>query len=140
MADLHTKNAGDDTVTDIGDLDPSMIEAYWATVGETLRRVFNVAAGDADDAVRKLRQRLENDGGADTQLQFYHLDPFQVAADLAARGGGGVVSADEKSRYVDMLSFADNVRPDRAAIERLLPDDLHPRGWSRRPRGMRKRM
>ncbi|MGA3004561.1 MAG: hypothetical protein ABSE20_22835 [Acetobacteraceae bacterium] len=104
MADLHVKNADEDTVTEVGELDPSVIEAYWARVGETLRRVFNVASGDAKEAVRRLRQRLESEAGRDTRLQFYHLDPFQVAADLAARGGTHGVTADEKSRYVDIAA------------------------------------
>jgi hypothetical protein len=106
MVDLHTKNAGDDTVSEVGELDSSVIEAYWPRVGETLRRVFNVASGDAEDVVRKLRRRLESEGRADTQLQFYHLDPFQVAADLAARGGVHVITADERSRYVDIAASA----------------------------------
>jgi hypothetical protein len=57
MADLHVKNADEDTVTEVGELDPSVIEAYWARVGETLRRVFNVASGDAKAAPKNYRFR-----------------------------------------------------------------------------------
>jgi len=116
MADLHTKNAGNETVWDVCELDPSAIEAYWARVGETLRRVFDVSSGDADDSVRRLRERLVNDGSAETQLHFYHLDPFQVAADLVSGDGSKVVTADEMSRYVDMLNLAGDLHPDRAVL------------------------
>ena len=65
--------------TSVDDLSLAEREAYWNKVAETARSVFDLSGADA--AVELLRHRL-GEASPQTQLFFFHRDPFQVAADL----------------------------------------------------------
>ena len=114
-----------DVVAANKELDNRQVDAYWRRVVETLQRVFGVSGSDAEDKVGELRTKLK-DTGPDTQLHFYHVDPFEVAADLAG-AAGRAITPEEKRRYIELQDLPKDDRPDPAALDRLLPEDLHSR-------------
>ena len=109
----------------IEQLDPQQIDDYWRRVIETLQHVFRMPGTEAENKVGQLRGKLKEKGG-DTELHFYHSDPFQIASDLAG-AVGHPITPDEKRRYIDLQKLPKNDRPDNQSLERLLPEDLHPR-------------
>ena len=60
-------------------LDPSQLALYWSSVSETMKRAFRIENPEA--MIVALRERIGK-AGPETQLFFYHRNPFQVAADL----------------------------------------------------------
>jgi hypothetical protein len=114
-----------DVVAAIKEIDNQQIDAYWRRVVETLQHVFGMSRSDAEDKVRELWAKLK-ETGPDTQLHFYHSDPFEVAADLAG-AAARPITPEEKRRYIELQNLPKDDRPDPAALDRLLPEDLHSR-------------
>ena len=57
-----------------------VVDKYWVLVKRTLREVFQEKTDSADTLRKEVSQRL-----ADEQLQFYHAEPLDVAADLTGK-------------------------------------------------------
>ena len=57
-----------------------VVDKYWVLVKRTLREVFQEKTDSADTLRKEVSQRL-----ADEQLQFYHAEPLDIAADLAGK-------------------------------------------------------
>jgi hypothetical protein len=57
-----------------------VVDKYWGLVKRTLCDVFQEKADSADTLRKEVSQRP-----ADEQLQFYHAEPLDVAADLAGK-------------------------------------------------------
>jgi hypothetical protein len=113
------------TIDSLNQVDEQTIKIYWAQVEDTLKGSFKMSELSARSAIEQLRGRLA-ESPPDTQLYFYHSSPFQIAADLANRIGPFTLF--EKENYINsVLKRPENDRPDREALQRLLPEDLHPR-------------
>jgi hypothetical protein len=127
MATGDVNQADYKTVRSVGEFDEGFIDGYWGRVTETLERVFGISASEAENKVGDLRRRLSEQRAnhPDTELHFYHLDPFQVAADLIGLTAPRT-TAEQKQRYVAM-NLPENDRPADDQLGRVLPEDLYPR-------------
>jgi hypothetical protein len=111
-----------DTVYTVDQLNPQDIRNYWDQVEEILKGSFKVSDEDTRAYVDDIQKRLQ-DTPADTQLYFYHANPFEVAADLAKKNTP--ITYPEKEFYVaHVRKRPENDRPSREVLQRLLPDDL----------------
>jgi hypothetical protein len=112
----------------VRELNSDDIRNYWEQVADILKGAFQRSEADAHGLVANLQEKLSN-APEDTQLYFYHANPFQVAADLAESGPRIGLSA--KQYYIkNVRKLPVDDRPDEAGLSRVLPDDLLPR---RRP-------
>ena len=57
-----------------------VVDKYWRLVKRTLGEVFKEKTDSVDALRTEVSQRP-----ADEQLQFYHAEPLDIAADLAGR-------------------------------------------------------
>lgn len=108
---------------------------YWAQVSKTLKDVFGVH--DGEHKVQTLRSRVETLPDTDIQPAIYHLDPFQVAADIARVEK---VTSEQKEKYGALLrdrssthspydfNLLNEVTFDQMTLE--VPDDPRPKGRS----------
>ncbi|MDQ0467640.1 hypothetical protein [Labrys wisconsinensis] len=104
-------------------------DAYWWKVEETLNYVFG-AHDVARKAFANLKYSVEKSEDPLFQASIYHLDPFQVAADLADVQH---VTVEQKNRYGHvLLKFGRDYDPKLLAevtsdhIYREVPDDPLP--------------
>ena len=104
--------------TSVDDLSSDEREAYWNKVAETARTVFDLP--DADAAVEGLRHRL-GEASPQTQLFFFHRDPFQVAADLCQLRPVAT-TRQQNEAYLTMLRGAE----DRGASDAGIPAQPRP--------------
>src|SRR5271155_958967 len=86
------------TIDSLSQVDAQHIRTYWAQVEEVLKGSFKMSESSARSSIEQLRARLA-ESPPDTQLYFYHSNPFQVAADLVNRLGPFTVS--EKEYYIN---------------------------------------
>jgi hypothetical protein len=104
------------------------IENYWEQVVDIMKGSFQISESEARSRVSNIRQRLIS-SPPDTQLYFYHANPFQVASDLSRKNSP--ISLAEKEYYINNVrKLPENDRPHRESLQRLLPDDLIPRPQS----------
>lgn len=117
----------DDSTKSIGEavsvLPEDAIEDYWTKVVEALEKVFKKSSPEAKDMVRTLQRRIAEEG-VSAEIAIYHVDPFQVAADL-----GGArdrpVTPQEKQAYARIAWNPTQMdRPDEALLKREVPDDI----------------
>ena len=113
------------TADTVDRLDPEKIEKYWRDVSETLEQIFGEP--NAVNKVRRLREMLKGlpEQKKDTELHFYHLDPFQVAADLAG-SARHLVSPQARAEYIRRKNLPEKDRPDDDSVLRAKPEDLIP--------------
>lgn len=94
--------------TSVDDLTLAEREVYWRKVVEAARGVFDLS--DAEAVVARLRRRL-SDASPQTQLFFFHRDPFQVAADLC-QIRPIATTRQQSEAYLTLLAGSDMVHGD----------------------------
>jgi hypothetical protein len=111
MAALQSINPSDDpevesgatNYVDIGSLRKDLTDAYWDQIEKTLRQVFFPKGQGLSTALKRL-ERLKKAVNTSDDPAFpaavYHLDPFQVAKDLA---GADFVTTEQKEQYIALL-------------------------------------
>jgi hypothetical protein len=110
------------TIGTMDQLNPQDVQNYWGQVEDILKGAFKVSENDARAYIGEIQERLRA-SPPDTQLHFYHANPFQVAIDLTKRNGPIAVEA--KEYYINHVrKLPENDRPSRESLQRLLPDDL----------------
>ncbi|GJD49111.1 hypothetical protein OPKNFCMD_1841 [Methylobacterium crusticola] len=107
------------------DVPDDLKRQFWGRIRDTLRDVFHHP--QAQEVADAFRARLRK-AGTETELHAYHLDPLQVAADLAGDRLAPVTPG-QRAAYAalvrDRVGLADV--PDAASLQRAVPDDVLPR-------------
>jgi hypothetical protein len=129
MGNLGRGSGADETQSVAGateHVEPDVWEPYWRRVNQALVEIFWVPQDKAHEIIDRLQRDLDDErekGASISDVALYHLDPLQVAADLA--GTSRPLSAEQKQKYVKILAIAENeASPSGADLAREVPDDI----------------
>jgi|SRR5208282_6431493 len=98
----------------VEDLDEGLSDYYWTQIDKTLRKVFFSGQDSSElsgalERLGRLRNRVKESKDPAFPAAVYHLDPFQVAIDLA---GGHPATAEQKEQYLaELQEFAGGEGP-----------------------------
>jgi hypothetical protein len=103
-------------------LKTDQIAEYWNLVRRCLSEVFDKAEYEADALIGNMRARTEALTEEEVLL-LYHNNPLQIGANLAG-ASGRPLTADEKLKYVAIMSENRDDRPAGEDVVAAYPDDL----------------
>jgi hypothetical protein len=103
-------------VSKVADLHPRFVEGYWEIVRRCLREAFEKSEAEADQAIKRVRERMGKLSDEATLL-MYHDSPIQVAANLAGVANRPL-TAEELLAYDEILNAQRKDRPDRDEVLR----------------------